>query len=734
MARKSSIVASDPLADISPLTKSMIAGLLQQNRAQPTAPAPTRKSEIRLQLADPNSTDLGTLDEQPKNGKRREAKTLQKSILNLLNGPDSSIERLAFETDPEQNNTYASVYKTKLRLLPDSVLKRISIQDDLVAAIVNTRAAQIQAFGRPQPDRYSTGFKIVPDEAIVDRLSQDEKADLDKRVSEAEKKLATCGHTRGWKDKDRLTFAQFLGMSARNAVTVGRMATEVVYVETPDGKRKFHSFRPIDAGTIYRAAPQKEAQQAVRESALKMLADLKNEDLEPERFEADEYAWVQVIEGRPVQAFTEDECVVHNFYPVSDVELDGYPVTPLDTVISAVTTHINITTHNKLYFQSGRAARGMLIIKSDDVGEDVVRTIKHQFQASINNVNNAWRMPVFAVGAEDEIAWQAIDSGARDMEFQYLSDTNARVIMSAFQISPEELPGYQHLSRGTNNQALAESNNEWKMQAARDVGIRPLIAQFEDFLNQRILPLIDDKLAEVCVIKFVGLDAETPEKESVRIQQDMGIHMTYDEVLSRVEKKPVGLKMGGQIPLNAMYLQNLDKYFTVGQILEFFCGVKDASKDPKWAYCRDPFFFQNVEMQMQQQQMQMQQQQAQQQAAMGGPPPDDGGGGGDGGEGGPPPEGGGEEGGNVVPPQGPQQGEHSQPSEDGGEGEAPDMGNAIDQVIGMLGKSEEQLPRARRRILAHQKKTVSAFLDHFEADMARLHGTITDIASKFHKE
>jgi hypothetical protein len=42
------------------------------------------------------------------------------------------------------------------------MLKRIAIQDDLVAAIVNMRAAQIQSFGRPQPDKYSTGFKIVP--------------------------------------------------------------------------------------------------------------------------------------------------------------------------------------------------------------------------------------------------------------------------------------------------------------------------------------------------------------------------------------------------------------------------------------------------------------------------------------------------------------------------------------------------------------------------------------------
>jgi hypothetical protein len=133
------------------------------------------------------------------------------------------------------------------------------------------------------------------------------------------------------------------------------------------------------------------------------------------------------------------------------------------------------------------------------------RPIRQQFNASINNVNNAWRMPVFGVGADDEITWQPIDSGGRDMEFQYLSRHERRVILSAFQMSPEELPGWSYLSRGTNNQALSESNNEYQLEAARDVGIRPLlIKQFEDFLNQRILPLIDESLAKLCALKLVG--------------------------------------------------------------------------------------------------------------------------------------------------------------------------------------------------------------------------------------
>ena len=695
------------LDDISPATIGLVNDIIQANQIMNLAKK--ERGAPAMMLLDPNSTDLSGMEEEKRTRRRGpkvakdapEPPSLTKSILNVLNGgkDSDSIERLAFETDPTQNNNYASIFRQKMRLIPDHILKRIAIQDDLVAAIINTRAAQVQSFGRPQPDRFSTGFKIVPDKTILQRMSGDEKKALNDRIAKLEKRLLTCGATTQWKDRELLTFPQFLGMATRNAVVVGRIAVELIYVkDASTGQERFHSFRPTDAGTIFQASPHKEAGDAVRKEALNLLEQLKNKDLTPEKFTKDEYAWVQVINGKPVQAFTENEMLVHNFYPVTDVELDGYPVTPIDTCISAVTTHINITTHNRLFFQSGRASKGMLVIQSDDVGEDTVTRVKHQFLASINNVGNSWRMPVFAVGKEDQITWQPIDQGGRDMEFQYLSDTNARVIMSAFQISPEELPGYQHLSRGTNNQALSESNNEYKLEAARDVGIRPLLAQFEDFLNARIMPLLDEKLSSFCVLKFVGLDAETPEKEAVRLQEGMGVYMTYDDVLQVVEKEPVGPQMGGQLPLNAIYSQKLDAYFTVGEILEYFCGKKGAAQDPMLQYRRDPFWFQQIQLQMQQQQMQMQQQQA----MMGG--------------GGGPPGGGGEGG----PPQGDQQ-------QQGGQG---DLATGIDQVIQSMSKSEAQLPPSRRRLLAQHRHTVGRLMEQMDKDLASLNGEVLKEAGK----
>jgi hypothetical protein len=706
MAKKSSVAH-----ETNTLALDILKGLAPQFLA-PTTPLKKSAKKVSVSSIDPFNTGP---DGKPLKT-TGEPMTLTKSIVNILNhGGENSIERLAFETDPSQVNQYQGLFKAKVKLLPDIVLKRIMIQDDLVAAIVNARANQLATFGRKRETRHDFGFVIELNKGIEDKLNDQQMQALQQRIEAAEQKFETCGSTRGWDDEEALTFSQYLAMSTKNAVGLGRIATEVIWTTNrATGKKEFHSFRAIDAGTIYRAAPQKEAAQAVRDQAKTILEGLKNKKLQAEKFENDEYAWVQVIEGRPLQAFTSKECLVHNFYPVVDVEMDGYPVTPLDTVISAVTTHINITAHNKLYFQSGRAARGMLVIKSDDINESTIAAIRQQFNASINSVGNAWRMPVFGIGSEDEISWEPIDSGTRDMEFQYLSDSNARVILSAFQMSPEELPGYAHLSRGTNNQALSESNNEYLLIAHRDVGIRPLVSSWQDFINKRIFPLIDENLAKICTLKLMGLDAETEEKESIRTGQDQTLHMNYNEVLDKVEKKPIPKALGGDFPLNPLVGAVMDKYVMVGVIMEHFLGMEGASKDPRFQYLRDPFYFQNIQLQMQQQQMQQQAQQQQQQAAAGGPPGggDDGGGGGGGDSGGSPSGGGGSAGGDGGSSSG---GDSAGPSADASGGQddqmaaaqaGDDLGRQVDQAAASLGKSERQLTTNKRRILGQHNAVV----------------------------
>jgi len=217
----------------------------------------------------------------------------------------------------------------------------------------------------------------------------------------------------------------------------------------------------------------------------------------------------------------------------------------------------------------------------------------------------------------------------------------------------------------------------------------------------------------------------------------MSIWMNYDDISERVEKPPVGKAWGGTIPLNPVFKTYLDQYFTVGQILEHFCGREGASKDPNLAYVRDPFWFQWVQQQQAQQQAQM----AQQQQAQGGGPPQDGGGGG-----GAP---GWQPGGGGDPSQGPSAGGQNTPeptqkqqsaaspdaSGQGATGSgASDLARSIDIAFDALSKHEMQLPPDKRRLLAQHNKTVEHFMDGWEEDSKAAVKEILDVAAHFKKK
>ena len=659
---------------------------------------------------------------------------LEKSQIDFPTTEDGQKQfRLAFESDPTRKDIYHGVYADRPYLLPYALIKRIHRTDDLIATILNIRGNHLSQFGRPRASRFDSGFDIVMDRKYMAKLSPEDKAKWLDRIEKAKKLLATCGHDDGWTDAKKLTLPQCLKMITQDGLRFGRCAIEIVY--NKDNSDEFHSFRPADAGTIFRLAPNADDNaKRLREASKKMLEELEGKELPPDEFEmklkdalADfekgGFAWVQVLDNRPFQSFYAKQMIVHNFFPITDIEYNGYPLTPLDTIINAVTTHINITQHNKLYFQSGRATRGMLVIKSDSIDPGTIENIKIQFNASINSVQNAWRMPVFGIQPTEDVQWQPLDAtGSRDGEFQLLSDANARVILAAFQLSPDEVPGYGHLSRASNQQTMSESQNEYKLEAARDVGLRPLLLTIQDLFNSRILPLIDKELAEHASIIFAGLDATDPIKELDRLQRELTIHATYNSILEAVDKSPIDKGLGGDVPLNPAFQAVIEKYMTVGQILEAFMGVKGAAQDQQYAYVRDPFWFQWQQLIQAQQQMEMQQEMLKQQQAAGGAPGGPGGPGGpEGGDpsGGPPPQDGGGEG--APPAEG----------EEGAEGEgSPDLTNSIEQLAGLLNKTEAQLPTSRKRLLAQQRSAAASILAQWEKDSEELLRNVLEEAKK----
>jgi hypothetical protein len=245
-------------------------------------------------------------------------------------------------------------------------------------------------------------------------------------------------------------------------------------------------------------------------------------------------------------------------------------------------------------------------------------------------------------------------------EVTELQDLNQEIEMLDVEIFNDE---HAFVAEGM---IVHNSSNEYQLIAARDTGLRPLIGHFQTFINEKILPLLDPTLAKLVTFKFYGLDSDSAEKESTRLQEDMPLHGTYDEMLERVEKDPIGREWGGEFPFNASYQQILFQHFTVGQIKAHFFGDEKAAQDPSLAYIRDPMWFQWQQMQAQAQQ----------------------------------PQPGQEAQGQQTDPQAQgQEQQQEQPVEDSAGGDAQQMEQE-------LSKAESQLEPAQRRVLQQHKRTV----------------------------
>jgi hypothetical protein len=522
------------------------------------------------------------------------------TILDLIKNATGSVvtskkvPRLAFQDNPTRNENFAGVFKFKSNLLPSAIIKKIRVQNLLIAAIVRTRGAQISMFGHPRNNRFDIGIEIKIKKQFKDSIEPEELVQIKDRIQLFEKKLMDCGSTEGVSEKDKMSFSEFLDLQAKNGVSFGWFGTELIWED--EKQNKLHRFRPVDAGTIHHALKRGEYAEGTRQAAIRWLEEQQAVKISKDILNKDEYSYIQVIDGTPRQAFTPKELIMYNLYPSTDIEHNGYPVTPLDTIINAVTTHSSIEIYNKLYFQNGKSAKGMLVIKSDNIDENTIQDMKQQFQASINNVNNSFKIPIFGVSKEDEVNWVSTMPNKKDGEFEYLFDQTTRNILSAFNMSPDELPGFAHLSRGANQQALSEGNNEFKLTAQRDSGIRPLILKFQDFINEKLFPLLDPELSQLCDIHFSGLDSETRQQESNLLQAEIPIHMTYDSIMDAVDKDPIGDHLGGNLPLNERLQVQQDKYVSVNQLMGNLMNSPSSFVDPLLRYKRDPFFFQNLQM------------------------------------------------------------------------------------------------------------------------------------------
>jgi len=403
-----------------------------------------------------------------------------------------------------------------------------------------------------------------------------------------------CGYTGEERaPEDKMTLDQWGYMVTRDLMVYGHCAIEKVRRRDGD----LYSFLPLPAETIYYA--NKKIDPKVIEGMKNIWKRALDENkVTIDDVTSDKVEFIQVIEGKCVEAFDRNELIFSRINLESDIDLNGYAVGPLERCVGAITSHLLIENHQRQFFSHGFASKGLLVIQGD-VTPNTLKALQQMWNNQITGPVNSWRTPILA-GIQG-VQWTPLSPNSRDMEYAAWQDYILRLIFSAFAIDPEEV-GFGYLSRGTEQKSLSESSNEWKLTASRDRGLRPILGRIEAIINEEILPAFSKNYSEKYHFAFVGLDSETQPEELARLQTETALLTTLDEARKETERDP--LVYGGGLILNQLYIQTAQMNMPKGVFMEKFMGIQGASERPDLQYIPDPMWFQWQQMQIQMAQQQ----------------------------------------------------------------------------------------------------------------------------------
>ena len=382
-----------------------------------------------------------------------------------------------------------------------------------VSPIIGTRTEQVCDFNRPQQDKYGTGFIIEPKKWDSDKkdINDSQKKEID-NLTEF---ILNCGKEEKWIED---SFDKFIRKFIRDSLSIDQGVFEII---TNRGGELIQ-FIAVDATTFRITEPTENSK------------------------EINGYTphYAQIYENRIVSEFYPWELCFAIRNPQTDIYYAGYGRSELEDLISIITNLLNADAYNGNYFKVGSNPKGIIKV-SGNVNQARLEELRDHWQAQVTGVGNAHKTPVIEGDKVDFITTQ---NSNKDMEYSNFIDFQLRLLCAVYKIDPTEI-GLDSRG-GSGSSPLFEGNNASRLKYSKDKGLKPLLKFIESNINKYIINQINNKYC----FKFVGLDAEDPDKELDRDIKSVSNIEMIDEVRQRRGLKPIGGELGKTI-LNPVYLQ-----------------------------------------------------------------------------------------------------------------------------------------------------------------------------------
>jgi hypothetical protein len=425
----------------------------------------------------------------------------------------------------------------------------------------------------------------------------------------------------------KCTLREFLESQVRNLLTFGRCGSQIFRNEDELPVL----YRPVAIETIFNVVPGENAHIGQgRDTVDSSLEDVQ----EYNKIDAEEKpaAYCQRIDGQNVNFFSEDQLHIWHWQKQALFNLNGYPMSPIESAIFMVFVHQQTLSYLRNQFVKGMTAKGLLVLESTSPAVELSDTDMDRFRDQFHNYatrnDNSAVMPVLSGPIKANFI--QLSPTPRDMEFLQVEEHVIRALCSAFQISPQEM-GYGHLSLPQGG--LTQSNKQEEIVKGEERGLRQLLDIIYDGINE-ILYENFPEARDNFKVSYVGIGEDTRDSVMQRQTVELNTTATMDSLFADSEKQET-IPFGGKVPLSNAFHQNVVKYMKYGVFMEKFFGVEGASKKPEYDFIIDPNMNQTyqqlrvqpVEEQRQQaemqnemmkQQMSAQEQQMQMQAQGGG--------------------------------------------------------------------------------------------------------------------
>ena len=444
---------------------------------------------------------------------------------------------------------YSLGYKDRRFSLTYDTLKRIATQLSVIAAIINTRSAQVAAFSQPYRWTKSLGYVI--------RHKDPEHSTTAAEVAfikEMEAFVLQCGRSEPnpFARFPRDDFETFLRKIVRDTLTYDQVTFEVV----PDRIGLPYEFLAVDAATIRIASDDRYV--GVNTSYHQRNGFVPSMPMRfANLYEGHEYgnpqlvagqqpvSYVQIINGQIENVYSRRELAFGVRNPRTDIYVQQYGYGELEQLITIVTSHLWAEDYNRKFFSQGSTPKGLLNLKGDNYTAEMLEGFRRQWLAQAAGVENSWRTPIFQ---SEGIEWIDLGKSNAEMEFGKWIEYLIKVSCGVYLIDPAEINFDLH--GGQSQKPLFESSQEWKLKASRDRGLKPLLKFIAKLINRHIIDPIDDHFT----LEFVGLDELSETEKHEMLVEQISSYMTLNEARRTLDLPDLP---GGDIPLNPTYIQAL---------------------------------------------------------------------------------------------------------------------------------------------------------------------------------